>query len=111
MNKIDEIPTDFAEYCQSYNEYPSNLLRTEVFGNTRESFKKRLCQPGLFRPHEQDLWVRDLQENATEFDKGRRLISVKDIEGLVRPEGGDPWWRFMLVCFLRQNVVLLTGVL
>ncbi|KAK0652661.1 hypothetical protein B0T16DRAFT_427050 [Cercophora newfieldiana] len=118
MAKIDDIAADFEECCQRYKDYPLNLLRTEVFGHTQRSLQARLDQEGLFHSSHQALYVRDLQENAREFDKGRALRSVEEIERILDPEEKDPWWRFIflhsktsrdpLSCSKEQLAFLLT---
>lgn len=118
MAKIDDITADFEECCQGYKDYPLSLLRTDVFSHTQRSLKTRLNQEGLFHSSYQALYVRDLQENAREFDKGRALKSVEEMERLLDPEEKDPWWRFIflhsktsrgpLSCSKEQLAFLLT---
>jgi hypothetical protein len=97
MAEVDDIPAQFAASCQRSKEYPLTVLRTEVFGHAQKSFQTRLNQEGLFHTSNRLLYVRDLQESATAFDRGRLLENVDDIETLLDPEEKDPWWRFMSV--------------
>ena len=96
MAEIDDITAEFADCCQRSREYPLTILRTEVFDHTKRGLQARLDQKGLFHSSHQSLYVRDLHDTATEFDRGRALNSVEDVERLLDPEEKDPWWRFML---------------
>ena len=95
MAEMDDIATQFAECCQRSREYPLTVMRTEVFRHTQKSLKARLDQDGLFNSSYKGLHVRDLHDTATEFDKGRTLKTLEDVETLLDPEEKDPWWRFM----------------
>jgi len=97
MVKIDDIAAEYSKCRKEYQDYPLNLLRTEVFGHRHRSLLTRLNQEGYFHSSHQALYVRDLREAETEFDRGRALKSVEDIERLLGPEEKNPWWRFMLV--------------
>jgi len=112
MAEIDDNTAEFAACCERSRDYPlAVLLRTEAFGHTQKSLQIRLNQEGLFHPTHQSLFVRDLHDTATEFDKGRALKSVEDIETLLDPEEKDPWWRFMSEApfpFSQLPAVLLT---
>jgi hypothetical protein len=96
MAQSDDMAAEFADCYERAKEYPLTLLRTEVFDYTKRTLQARLGQEGLFHSTHQALYVRDLHETATEFDRGRQLKSVEDIERLLDPEEKDPWWRFML---------------
>jgi hypothetical protein len=93
----DNIPAQFAATLQRSKEYPSTVLRTDVFGHAQKSLQERLSQEGLFHKSERSLYVRDLQEAATAFDLGRPLKNENDVESLLDVEEKDPWWRFMSV--------------
>ncbi len=90
-----DTPAQFAAACQRSKEYPLTVLRTEIFGHAQKALQARLNQEGSFHPSDRALFVRDLQENATAFDRGRRLVDVDAVEALLDPEEKDPWWRFM----------------
>ncbi|KAK5658134.1 hypothetical protein OQA88_2106 [Cercophora sp. LCS_1] len=118
MAQIDDLTAQFAASCEKSKEYPLTVLRTEVFGHTQKSLQTRLNQEGLFHSSQRLLYVRDLHDVATAFDKGRLLGSVEDIETLLDPEEKDPWWRFIFLhsktsrdplgCSKEQLALLLT---
>lgn len=119
MAEIDDNTAEFAACCERSKDYPlAVLLRTEAFGHTQKSLQTRLSQEGLFHASHQSLFVRDLHDTATEFDRGRALKSVEDIETLLDPEEKDPWWRFIFLhsktsrdplgCSKEQLALLLT---
>ncbi len=97
MAQNDDIAARFADCCEQSNEYPRTILRTETFSHAQKTFQARLNQEGLFHSSRRMLYVRDLQDTATAFDKGRLLEGMKDVETLLDPEEKDPWWRFMSV--------------
>ncbi|KAK0714741.1 hypothetical protein B0H67DRAFT_490888 [Lasiosphaeris hirsuta] len=97
MAEINDNTAEFAKCYERSREYPLTVLRTEVFGHTQKSLQTRLNQEGLFHSSHKSLFVRDLHESATEFDRGRPLKSVEDIETLLDPEEKDPWWRFIFL--------------
>lgn len=97
MSENDDTAAKFLECCQGSEEYPLTVLRTETFSHTQRSLQAHLRQEGLFHNSSRQLYVRDLQDAATEFSKGRLLRGVEDIEILLDPEEKDPWWRFMSV--------------
>lgn len=101
--EIDDVAAEFAASCQRSKDYPLTLLRTEAFGHTQKSYQTRLNQGTVFHKSHRALYVRDLQYDAVAFDRGRLLEKVDDVEGLLDPEEGDPWWRFMSVKALRSQ--------
>jgi len=118
MADIEETAVDFSNCCNRSKEYPLTLLRTDVFKHAKVSLQTRLNQDGCFHSSFKGLYVRDLQETATEFDKGRPLKTLEDVEKVVDPEEKDPWWRFIylhsphsrapLGCSKEQLALLLT---
>ena len=95
MAQKSETALRFETEYQRSHKYPLTLLRTEVFGHALKSLQTRLGQKGLFHPSDRALLVRDLQETATEFDKGRQLRDDDAMETLLDLEEKDPWWRFV----------------
>jgi hypothetical protein len=95
MGQGGDVLAQFAAACQRSKEYPLTVLRTEAFGHAQKSLQARLGQEGVFHSSDQELYVRDLQETAAAFDKGRKLPNVGAVEGLLDPKEKDPWWRFM----------------
>jgi hypothetical protein len=97
MAELNNIPAQFAAACQRPHDYPLTVLRTEAFGHAQKSLQARLNQEGLFHTSQRLLYVRDLQDAATAFDRGRLLKKEDEVESLLDLEEKDPWWRFMSV--------------
>ncbi|KAI0889237.1 uncharacterized protein GGS22DRAFT_177782 [Annulohypoxylon maeteangense] len=75
-------------------EYPVNLLRTEAFGHTLESYCRRLNGTNIFDPQYRSLACVNLYEN---FDLSRNLDTIQKLSGYLDEEDGAPLWRMVFI--------------
>ncbi|GAB1319452.1 hypothetical protein MFIFM68171_09662 [Madurella fahalii] len=118
MAQPNDLLAQFEACCQQSNEYPLNILRTEVFSHTKKALQTRLDQGGLFHDSYRLLYVLDLCDNATSFEPAPRLDDVDTLRKILRKTGKDPWWRFIFLhskssrdrlgCSREQLTLLLT---
>ncbi|KAH6613722.1 hypothetical protein B0J18DRAFT_470055 [Chaetomium sp. MPI-SDFR-AT-0129] len=115
---LDGTAVKFAEVCERSGEYPLTVLRTESFPHTQRTLQKRLNDgthfwfPGPKEfPNQKErkslFLIRDLQDNATEFDEGTRLYSCNDVERFLDSAEGDPWWRFIFILSRHHRAPLM----
>ncbi|KAI1460310.1 hypothetical protein F4805DRAFT_417185 [Annulohypoxylon moriforme] len=75
-------------------EYPANLLRTEAFGHTLESYCRRLNGNNIFDPKYRSLACINLCEN---FEKPRSLDTIEKLRSFIDDEEGPPLWRMVFI--------------
>lgn len=61
----NDIETKFANSCDAPEDYPLNILRTEVFGHTLKSLQTRFKSERLFHPEYRSLYLLDLHNDKT----------------------------------------------
>ncbi|KAI0010020.1 hypothetical protein F4779DRAFT_627455 [Xylariaceae sp. FL0662B] len=99
-------------------EYPANLIRTEAFGHTLESYSRRLNDKRLFDPKHPSLACIDLYENGDAFHPSMKLNTVEKLSSYIDEEDGAPFWRMVFLqsgssrgalgCSKEQLTLLLT---
>ncbi|KAK0625103.1 hypothetical protein B0T17DRAFT_491912 [Bombardia bombarda] len=108
----------FTRSRDAPGEYPLNVVRTESFGHSLKSFKKRLTDPNQFESSYRALYIRDLPDNKDAFEKAAKLETVEQVDSKLAKTAMDPWWRFVFLhtqtsrdplgCSQEQLTLLLT---
>ncbi|KAI1208378.1 uncharacterized protein F4807DRAFT_431109 [Annulohypoxylon truncatum] len=84
----------FEESVNRTSDYPVNLLRTEAFGHTLESYRRRLNSNNIFDEKYRSLACINLYEN---FDLSKNLNTVDKLSSYIDEEDGAPLWRMVFV--------------
>ncbi|KAI1081641.1 hypothetical protein F5B20DRAFT_569590 [Whalleya microplaca] len=110
--------TQFENSKNKNLEYPTNLIRTEAFGHTLESYKRRLNDKRLFDPKKSSIGCVDLYENSDAFHRSMKLNTVDKLSRYIDEEDSAPVWRMVflqssssrgaLSCSIEQLTLLLT---
>ncbi|KAI1660893.1 hypothetical protein F4813DRAFT_267053 [Daldinia decipiens] len=101
-----------------YLEYPTNLVRTEAYHHTLESYRAKLNTRGVFHPTYRSLGFIELYENGNAFHKLRSPDAVDQLSSYIDEEDGAPLWRMVFLqsksargalgCSKDQLLLLLT---
>ncbi|KAI0388005.1 hypothetical protein F5Y04DRAFT_241475 [Hypomontagnella monticulosa] len=108
----------FEESTNRTSDYPVNLIRTEAYHHTLESYRRRLNGKGIFDPNYRSLACIDLYENNVAFHKSKTLDTEEKLSGYIDEEDGAPLWRMVFLhsksargalgCSKEQLTILLT---
>lgn len=88
VQSIFDQAVRFDESMRNTLDYPVNLLRTEAFSHTLESYRRRLNSTNLFDPTYRSLACVNLYEK---FD----LVKNIDIRDHLDEDDGTPLWRMV----------------
>ncbi|KAL7627709.1 hypothetical protein AAE478_001903 [Parahypoxylon ruwenzoriense] len=110
--------TRFEESRRKTLEYPTNLVRTEAFPHTLDSYRKRLNAKRIFDPRNRLLACIDLYENNDAFHPSDTFDTVEKFSAYIDEEDGAPLWRMVFLqsvssrgplgCSKEQLALLLT---
>ncbi|KAI1470360.1 uncharacterized protein F4812DRAFT_449905 [Daldinia caldariorum] len=95
-----DIPVHFEESKNRASEYPTNLVRTEAYRHTLESYRRKLNAGGLFHPDYRGLGFIELYEGDNAFRKSNPLNTVDQLGRQIDEEDVAPFWRMI---FLRSK--------
>ncbi|KAI0900158.1 hypothetical protein F4806DRAFT_280206 [Annulohypoxylon nitens] len=90
VQSIFDQAVRFDESMRNTLDYPVNLLRTEAFSHTLESYRRRLNSTNLFDPTYRSLACVNLYEK---FD----LVKNIDIRDHLDEDDGTPLWRMVFI--------------
>ncbi|KAI1416917.1 hypothetical protein F5Y13DRAFT_101873 [Hypoxylon sp. FL1857] len=95
--KAVECEALFEESMSRTRDYPTNLLRTDAFLHTLESYRRRLNGNKIFHPEYRSLACIDLYENNHEFHSSRKLDTLDKLRMEIDEEDGAPLWRLVFL--------------
>ncbi|KAI1102225.1 hypothetical protein F4804DRAFT_343428 [Jackrogersella minutella] len=78
-------------------KYPTNLLRTEAFPHTLDSYQRRLNGKKIFDTTHRSLVCIDLYDNYPAFHKSKELDTLDKLSGYIDEEDGAPLWRMVFL--------------
>ncbi|OTB12726.1 hypothetical protein K445DRAFT_305013 [Daldinia sp. EC12] len=91
---------EFEVSKDNASDYPTNLVRTEAYDHTLESYCKKLNARGLFHPQYRALGFMELYEGDDEFRKSKPLGTIEQLRNHIDEEDSAPFWRMI---FLRSK--------
>ncbi|KAM7212204.1 hypothetical protein V8F06_012416 [Rhypophila decipiens] len=108
----------FAARWLKFDEYPLTILRTDILSHCLKLLQAGLGKDDLFHATYRSLHIRDLRDEADEFDQTAKPMDVKDLRAALTRHTLDPWARYIfllsqtsrgyLACSREQLAMILT---